>query len=662
MSLIFLNPYFLFLLPAAGVPILLHLISRGKPLKLFFPSIRFIKLGKVPSNEKRTLTDILLLIIRVLLLLLLVFFFADPMIKNNNQITGNKNCVVIIDTSISSYHQNYFPNLIEKISAEINKLGNQTNFLVIDSAHQVMGTVKTDKAISVISFINNLKQKNTSPNHRQALQEASKFIGNQKATLIIASLFDIAGFEQINNIEYPEDIEIICLKAEIGNTNINILGAKFGKNNSDDTLARLTAKIANEGSRDFNGEIKLSFNGKLESKKIDLKPNQIGTIVFNSEIKPNSVIDIFLEKADDYSPDNHYYSKSPQKPKVEFLLLKPEKSSSSEALFIEEALKVSDSNMTQIELKVNSPGFFKPNEMKAPQFVMLSGCADQLTNDQLVLLREWHKIGTHLIITPSDDFRKSFSVLSSSGIITQTALSKFGGPNNSIPVFFNNLNEKSPYTNIFLKDGVNDFISIPIHQYIKVKSLKNTEVLISAENDDPLLIINRLGGGICFLFTFALDPVWSDLPLTSTFLPLMRQIINVSLQNNIRKLEDYVAPATLIKTSKDDETYLFNNTQLNIAEKDRGQFLELSNPGVYQLTTQSYIVNNSRKHSRPDLLSAFELKNSLKKSSSSIDSTQANNQHNSSLKNSLLYAIFIFIFLEILLHSETFKPKREVIV
>ena len=661
MNLVFLNPFFLYFIPAAGIPILLHLISRGKPLKLFFPSIRFIKLGKVPSHEKRTLTDILLLIIRVLFLLALVIFFANPEIKNNNLFAENKKCVIILDTSISAFHKNYLPQLIDKISLELNKQGQQKNYLIINSAHQIISTIKTNTKSSVISFLQNQTPHFTSPNHRQALQEASNFIENDKATVIIASLYDIIGFEQIKSINFNSDTEFTFLNAEIGKKNINIISAQFGKNNVENNLARLTAKIVNEGAEDFKGEIKVSFNNKTESKTVDLKPSQIGTIVFNSEILPGSNVVLSVEnEIDEYSPDNFYYCKSPQTPIAEVLMISPDKTTSSEAIFIAEALAVMDINMAKLNCNSITPSKFNPLAIKAPNFLLLLACADQFTNEQLLAIKEWHRLGTHLLVTPSNDFRKCFSLLLSTGIITQTPLSKFGSINNSMPLFFNNLNEKSPYTNIFIKDGINDFVSIPIRQYIKISHLKNTEILLTTENDDPILVINRLGSGLCFLFTLNLDPLWSDLPLTSSFLPLIRQIINVSIQNNTKKLEEYVSPATLVKTSKDNNFYLFNDQQINIPENKKDLFLELLNSGIYQIGEQSYIVNASRKHSRPDIISAFELKNSLLNKAKNNQISEKNNDSNSSLKNYLIILILILIFIEIFLHNEPSHKQNEV--
>jgi len=660
MSLIFSNPFFLYLLPVATLPIILHLISRGKPIKLFFPSIRFIKLGKVPSHEKQTLTDILLLILRILLLLALVLFFADPKIKNDTQQLERSKCVIIIDTSISAFHQNYFAAISEKLKTEINQFNNQSDFFIINSAHKIMDTLKTKNKTEALNFVSKLTPSHISPNHRQALQEASAFIGQSKGTLIMASLFDTSGFEQLNNINLKIGTEIKYVNTDISRSNISILGAQFTKNDSDINTVRLTAKLLNEGLSNFTGELKLSFSGKTESKTLQLMPNQTGTIVFNVDIPPNSNIALAIEN-DDFAPDNVYFCKSPQTPVVDFLLIKPAKPQNSEAIFIEETLRISNINMTQVNFQVVNHDQFNSSLPKPPHYIMLSACADLLTSEQLITIRDWHKLGTHLIITPSEEYRKCFSVLSNSGIITQTAISKFTKGISSGPVFFNNINETSPYTNIFTKNGVNDFISIPIHQYIRLFHLKNTEILLNTENDDPILLLNRLGSGTSFVFTINLDPTWSDLPLTSIFLPLVRQLINISFQNNAQKSQEYVLPGIYVKTTPNDNIYFLNNEQKGIPEKELGKLIELDSPGIYQFSSQTYIVNNSRKHSKPDIISEFEFKNALLTQNNKNAIEEASNPENDSLKNYLLYLILLLIFLEIFFHSENKNRKREVL-
>ena len=74
----FLRPGFLYFLPLALLPALIHLLSRKKAVIYIFPSVRLLKKDALSRTTDFNLLSILLLIIRMLALSLLVFYFAGP--------------------------------------------------------------------------------------------------------------------------------------------------------------------------------------------------------------------------------------------------------------------------------------------------------------------------------------------------------------------------------------------------------------------------------------------------------------------------------------------------------------------------------------------------------------------------------------------------------
>jgi Aerotolerance regulator N-terminal/von Willebrand factor type A domain len=76
----FLAPWLLAALPAIGVPVLIHLLNRGKPRPIRWAAMQFL-LDSVRKNQRRLqLRDLILLILRVLVVLFLVLLFAQPAI------------------------------------------------------------------------------------------------------------------------------------------------------------------------------------------------------------------------------------------------------------------------------------------------------------------------------------------------------------------------------------------------------------------------------------------------------------------------------------------------------------------------------------------------------------------------------------------------------
>lgn len=105
MNFSFLNPSILWALPAALIPLLIHLFFRRNPPPVEFGDVRFIRQAWERVKTRLLLRHYLLLIVRTLILLFLVLFFCRP-VHNGGAMNGaTRNappCVVfIIDTSYS---------------------------------------------------------------------------------------------------------------------------------------------------------------------------------------------------------------------------------------------------------------------------------------------------------------------------------------------------------------------------------------------------------------------------------------------------------------------------------------------------------------------------------------------------------------------------------
>ena len=95
-SLSFLNPAFLWALPLAGIPILIHLLSRRRLATVTFPTTQFLRQLEPREIRRLRLREILLLILRTLAILLLVLAFARPTITPSNTVTHAAAAVAIL--------------------------------------------------------------------------------------------------------------------------------------------------------------------------------------------------------------------------------------------------------------------------------------------------------------------------------------------------------------------------------------------------------------------------------------------------------------------------------------------------------------------------------------------------------------------------------------
>ena len=102
----FLNPFVLFGLVAAGVPILIHLLQLRKLRTVEFSSIRFLKEIQHASVRRVRLRDFLLLLLRSLAIVSLVIAFARPALKGIG-VKGSKTAaILIVDDSPSTSARN----------------------------------------------------------------------------------------------------------------------------------------------------------------------------------------------------------------------------------------------------------------------------------------------------------------------------------------------------------------------------------------------------------------------------------------------------------------------------------------------------------------------------------------------------------------------------
>jgi hypothetical protein len=99
----FLHPWLLVALPAAALPLLLHLLARREPPTVAFPAVRYLRAAAAEHQRRLRLQHWLLLLIRTLLILALVIAAAGPTTRLSGVSEHAPGALVIIlDNSASS--------------------------------------------------------------------------------------------------------------------------------------------------------------------------------------------------------------------------------------------------------------------------------------------------------------------------------------------------------------------------------------------------------------------------------------------------------------------------------------------------------------------------------------------------------------------------------
>ena len=134
----FLNPFILFGLGAAVLPVLIHLLSKRKTKELAFPSIEFLDLMKSNRIRSLKLKQLLVMLLRTLIIIMVILAFARPAVNSVFYRNARSSVVVIIDGSASmEYIHNgeaLYRQALRKAGEIITMLGKDDTAAIIVSA------------------------------------------------------------------------------------------------------------------------------------------------------------------------------------------------------------------------------------------------------------------------------------------------------------------------------------------------------------------------------------------------------------------------------------------------------------------------------------------------------------------------------------------------
>ena len=118
----FLNPWLLFGLAAAGIPVIVHLVFQRKARVLLFPSIVFLRQLDKEVVRRRRLEQILVMLLRIAVLVLFTLFIAKPFLSSRLFASGASKAVVIVFDDSYSMHVVEGKSLHEKAKDRVLEL------------------------------------------------------------------------------------------------------------------------------------------------------------------------------------------------------------------------------------------------------------------------------------------------------------------------------------------------------------------------------------------------------------------------------------------------------------------------------------------------------------------------------------------------------------
>jgi len=641
MNITFLNPSFLWGLPVVSIPILIHLLSRKRPITSQFPSVKFIQLASTTVIRQFKLKQLILLILRSLILLLLTLLFARPVVREIPLFAQvervSRSSVILID---NSYSMGYVEEgesrfaLAKKVAKRILKMTKRNDraalFLISDEVMPLVSYLTDDRQIllekleeGTLSF----RPTNLAPGISQAykiLQES----GSPNREIVLITDLGINGWQGIDKKsirEFDPEVKFIiidlnsellsnvaiskvdCRRLTMGET--SQISAKI-RNYSKEKISRLFVSVFLEPQSKF--QIVRETGEKVGQGFIDLKGGRETNKDFFYNFPQEGTYLGKVEIQEDSLPsDDRFYFKTEALEKIKVLLIDGHPGISffsSETFYLTLGLSPTTSEVSTIQSPlavkvVTLEAFFQE---KLDDFsVIFVANVEEVTSSLRERLTSFVREGGGVVFSLGDnvngqEYNLGFGNLLPAKLIGVKGKSK--GEEKFKVIDFQDFTH--PILQVFAEGKEGDLTRTRFYQYFATQVKPAAKVVLGLEGSLPLLIEGELpypGAGKVLLFTSTLDRDWNNLPTKPVFLPLIQQMVRYLALSTLREeplgtflvgqeLKYELGPGELPQSVEiiDPQGKKFSVIPVQKRDFSGIEFGPVEMPGIYQL---SYITD-----------------------------------------------------------------------
>ncbi|NDV63219.1 VWA domain-containing protein [Puniceicoccales bacterium CK1056] len=541
--LTFAQPLLLIALGGLVIPVLIHRISRSRPTPWRFPSISKIRQTPLPRHGSRSLSDLLLLLLRILLLALLILALAGPVWRTQSPDSATAGAedgssVIVVDFSSSMSGWGAMEEIREILIKLRTESPDQIAWIVHADgviARQPAGD-KRDSIDSLLRFL----EENTPPaeagNPVAALQEAVALFGNTALRkLVLVSDFQSTDWSStLPAIPDTINLEIQRVGTRMREQNVSIHQVQTVP--GEKGRIRILAEVMNFSGDELVAMAELEIDGQKTSQELNLKANARSPVVFElqqPEGAADSVLTILLED-DPYPRDNTARFSASPPPPLNVLALNSEgnlSGPSEEIFFIDQALQIASENeWIQFSVLPAGPNSINPDTLARTAAVIVPSST---TGDKSVPWRElkqYAQDGGLVLVTLGEDAVRSIQTMKMGEIPVPDYLG-LAGRDRFTRHYIGPLADSSPLAEIFEGPAMRDLFLMTIRQYTRLKAPEDGLALLQSESGDPLLLDLPVGNGHLVISAFPWDRMASDFPLRPSFLPVVREVMGMSLDS-----------------------------------------------------------------------------------------------------------------------------------
>ncbi|MBN1553265.1 MAG: BatA domain-containing protein [Phycisphaerae bacterium] len=532
----FLTPLMLLGLAAAGIPLLLHLLSRVRAKEEPFPTLRFLRQCMEKTARRRRIENWLLLLLRCGVLAVPALALAEPISKAADWFGGGQDAaVLLVDNSYSmAVGRGEQTRLGRAKSAAARVLSDR------DAPADVLSTQRAGRwrnvdAVGIEYGANRLAER-----FARAVEWSADSSNPRRSIYYFGDLQrrSLQPLLESDVLSDAREMKLLFLDAargeinNVGITNVSIVGPRVAD-------ATVTFRVTIVNTSPSARRVDVTFrpdDAKAAPRKITQSLGPAGrddaeaTLTFTHRVsQPGwSLGEIRIEQADDLLVDNRWRYCLDVAPHVRALVVHgPSQADPGEMLSL--ALDWRD------ETQADRPWPIRVTNIAAEEFT-----AGILNSFQAVFFRDvptftkqtaaalgefvrnggtvWFFLGPEVNLA---DYNARFSE-TSAGLLPGVLGEPFGqvGPDADVLAVKDVAEDHPLFAGLF--DAPADYRTTRTRRYVSFQARSGAaRILMTLENDAPLLVEQTVGKGkTLWCFTTA-DPRWGNLPAQPIFLPMV---------------------------------------------------------------------------------------------------------------------------------------------
>ncbi|MFC2060944.1 BatA domain-containing protein [Elusimicrobiota bacterium] len=328
----FLNTLFLWLLPVAAVPLIIHLLNRSKVKQVKFPTLRFLQPATKRILKRFKFLQWLLLLMRILVILFLTFAFARPVWKGY---TGEREVlynIILIDNSYSMEYR-HGKSCAFELSRElalqlVRDLDGQFAVGIINRGLESMGSF-SDKKNEIMEEINSIKISARSTDLLRGVKEAVSVIESElnpgiMKNVIVLSDFNEDGFNKSGEMISSEDANFLFIDTSDGEKNLWLEDVRTPAAYSGIPV-KIKGALNNSNIDAVETKVSINIGGEKKNRK-NIKIVKKDEIEFRYTFEAPGSYYGFMEieditKHDRIDADNTYYFNVKVEPRIKVLVV-----------------------------------------------------------------------------------------------------------------------------------------------------------------------------------------------------------------------------------------------------------------------------------------------------------------------------------------------------